>query len=145
MQRDSRLNVVWWTLRVGLGLGPFLAGADKFTNLLVNWPMYLNPLATRIVPVSPQTFMHMVGVVEMVVGLAILAGWTRWGGYIAMIWLLAIAGNLVVMGRFFDVAVRDVEIALSAFALARISEVLDAAGAKERRDRAPVVASPRVA
>jgi uncharacterized membrane protein YphA (DoxX/SURF4 family) len=119
----KELNTVWWTLRIGLGLGPFLAGLDKFFNILADWGMYLSPLALKIVPVSTPVFMRTVGVVEMIVGLAILAGWTRLGGYVAMAWLLAIAANLVSMGMFFDLAVRDVEIALSAFALARLSEV----------------------
>ena len=45
---DSRLNQGWWVLRVGLGVGPFLAGLDKYFNLLTNWPTYLSPLALRI-------------------------------------------------------------------------------------------------
>jgi uncharacterized membrane protein YphA (DoxX/SURF4 family) len=119
----KELNAVWWTLRIGLGLGPFLAGLDKFFNRLADWSMYLSPLALEVVPVRPETFMRVVGVVEMIVGAAILAGFTRLGGYVAMAWLLAIAVNLVTMGMFYDLAVRDIEIALSAFALARLSEV----------------------
>ena len=61
----------------------------------------------------------------MAVGLLILAGWTRWGGYIAMAWLVGIAVNLVTTGMFYDLAVRDVEIAIGAYALARLSEVRD--------------------
>ena len=71
---------------------------------------------------SMQAFMHIVGVIEMIVGLAILTKWTRLGSYVASVWLLAIAVNLVSTGRFFDVAVRDVEIALAAFVLARMTE-----------------------
>jgi uncharacterized membrane protein YphA (DoxX/SURF4 family) len=121
----KELNAVWWTLRIGLGLGPFLAGLDKFFNLLADWTMYLSPLALKVVPVSPEVFMRAVGVVEIIVGMAILVGFTRLGGYVAMAWLVAIAVNLVTMGMFYDLAVRDVEIALSAFALARLSEVRD--------------------
>ena len=120
---DSRLNQAFWTLRIGLGVGPFLAGLDKYFNLLTNWPQYISPAALKVLPFSGSTFMHMVGVIEMVVGLAILTKWTRLGSYIAAAWLLAIAVNLVSMGTFFDVAVRDVEIALAAFVLARITEV----------------------
>jgi hypothetical protein len=58
----------------------------------------------------------------MMVGLAILTRWTRLGSYVASVWLLAIAINLVSTGMFFDVAVRDVEIALAAFVLARLTE-----------------------
>jgi len=116
------LNSAWWMLRIGLGLGPFLAGLDKYFNLLTDWGMYLNPAAEALLPFSGGAFMRMVGVVEMVVGLAILAGWTRIGGYVAAVWLVAIAGNLVSMGMFYDLAVRDVEIAIAAYTLARLSE-----------------------
>ena len=63
-----------------------------------------------------------IGVIEMIVGLAILTKWTRLGSYVASVWLLAIAINLVSTGMFFDVAVRDVEIGLAAFVLARLTE-----------------------
>ena len=53
---DQRLNSSWWALRIALGLAPFLAGLDKFFNLLTKWTMYLNPLALRVVPVAPETF-----------------------------------------------------------------------------------------
>ena len=120
---DSRLDQAWWVLQIGLGVGPFLAGLDKFFNLLSNWTAYISPLALKILPFSGQTFMHIVGVIEMIVGLEILTKWTRLGAYVASAWLVAIAINLVSMGMFFDVAVRDVEIALAAFVLARITEV----------------------
>ncbi len=122
MRPNGGLNSAWWALRVGLGLGPFLAGLDKFFNILADWGMYLSPLAERFLPVSPQVFMRAVGVVEMGVGLLILAGQTRIGGYLGMGWLLAIAVNLVTTGMFYDLAVRDVEIAIAAYALARLTE-----------------------
>jgi hypothetical protein len=120
---DSRLNQAWWALRIGLGVGPFLAGLDKYFNLLTNWTKYVSPLALKILPFTGQTFMHIVGVIEMIVGLAILTKWTRLGSYIASAWLLVIALNLVSTGMFFDVAVRDLEMALAALVLARMTEV----------------------
>jgi uncharacterized membrane protein YphA (DoxX/SURF4 family) len=119
---DRRLNAAFWALRIGLGAGPFLAGLDKFFNVLTDWSMYLSPLVTRVVPISGTAFMRIVGVVEMIVGLAVLAGFTRLGGYVLMVWLIAIAINLVTTGAYYDLAVRDVEIAIGAFALARLSE-----------------------
>src|SRR6266581_8444690 len=127
---DQRLNSSWWALRIALGAAPFLAGLDKFFNLLTNWTMYLNPLALRVVDVAPATFMRAVGVVEMIVGIAILTRWTRLGAYVAAAWLVGIALNLVTMGAFFDVAVRDLLISVAAFSLARLTEV-----------REPVIAS----
>jgi len=44
-------------------------------------------------------------------------------GYVVMGWLLLIAVTLVAGGHYFDVAVRDVIMALGAFTLARLSEV----------------------
>ena len=82
----------------------------------------MSPLALKILPFSAQTFMHIIGMIEMIVGLAILTKWTRLGSYVAFAWLLAIAINLVSTGMFFDVAVRDIEIALAAFVLARLTE-----------------------
>jgi uncharacterized membrane protein YphA (DoxX/SURF4 family) len=120
---DSRLDQGWWILRIGLGAGPFLAGLDKYFNLLTNWPAYISPLALKVLPFSGQTFMHIVGVVEMIVGLSILTRWTRLGAYVASAWLVLIAINLVSTGMYFDVAVRDVEMALAAFVLARMTEV----------------------
>ena len=120
---DSRLDQAWWALRIGLGVGPFLAGLDKYFNLLTNWTTYISPLVLKILPFSGPTFMHIVGVIEMIVGLAILTKWTRLGSYVASAWLVVIAINLVSTGMFFDVAVRDVEMALAAFVLARMTEV----------------------
>jgi uncharacterized membrane protein YphA (DoxX/SURF4 family) len=118
----ERLTTPWWALRVVLGAAAFLAGLDKFFNLLADWPAYLSPLATHVVPMSASALMHIVGVVEMAVGAAILVGFTQLGGYIAAIWLLCIAANLVTTGQYFDVAVRDIALAVSAFTLARLTE-----------------------
>jgi uncharacterized membrane protein len=120
---DSRLDRAWWALRIGLGLGPFLAGLDKYFNLLTDWTMYTSPLVLKLLPFSGRTFMHIVGVIEIIVGLAILTKWTRLGAYVASAWLVAIAINLVSTGMFLDIAVRDLEMALAAFVLARMTEV----------------------
>ena len=60
--------------------------------------------------------------IEFAVGLAILTGWTRIGAYVASVWLLGVAANLVAAG-FYDVAVRDVVMSLAAFTLARLAEL----------------------
>lgn len=120
---DNRLNVGWWALRIGLGVGPIITGVDKFFNKLTDWGMYLSPIATRIVPVSATTFMRSVGVVEIVAGLIVLSRWTKLGSYIVMLWLIGIAVNLLTTGMFYDLAMRDVEIALGAFALSQLTAV----------------------
>lgn len=128
---SGKLNSAWWALRIGLGLGAFLAGLDKFFGVLTDWGMYLSPLAERLLPVSGPVFMRAVGVIEMAVGLLLLAGFARIGAYVVMGWLLAIAANLISTGMFFDLAVRDVEIALAAYTLARLTEARQAAGTSE--------------
>jgi uncharacterized membrane protein YphA (DoxX/SURF4 family) len=124
---NSRLDTIWMTSRIALGLMAFLAGLDKFLNLLTNWEQYVSPLAARVLPFSATTFMHIVGVIEMIVGLAILTKLTRAGAYVAAIWLLCIAINLVTTGKYFDVAVRDVELAIAAFVLAKMTEIRESA------------------
>jgi len=120
---DTRLDAAWWALRIGLGVGPIIAGLDKYFNKLADWEMYLSPLATHILPVTATTFMHVVGVVEIVAGIIVLSRWTRVGSYIVGAWLIAIAINLVTTGMFYDLAVRDIEIAVGAFALSRLTAV----------------------
>lgn len=126
---DEPLDAAWWALRIGLGVGPIITGLDKYFNKLVDWGMYLSPLATRIVPVSTPTFMHVIGVVEIVAGILVLSRWTKIGSYVVMLWLLGIAVNLVTMGMFYDLAMRDVEIAIAAFALAQLTTIRERAGA----------------
>ena len=118
----ERLTAAWWALRVGIGAAAFLAGLDKFFNLLADWPAYLSPIAAHALPISAEAFMRLIGVIEMAVGGAILAGFTDIGAYVAAVWLVAIALNLLTTGRYFDIAVRDVLLAIAAFTLARLTE-----------------------
>jgi hypothetical protein len=104
-------------LRMAFGLVATLAGLDKFFNVLADWSSYVSPLAASFLPFSPATFMHMVGIVEIGVGLSILAVAPVVGAYAASGWLLLVAVNLA-LGGFIDVAVRDVVMALAAFTLA---------------------------
>jgi uncharacterized membrane protein YphA (DoxX/SURF4 family) len=120
---DHRLNNAFWTLRIALGLTAFLAGLDKFFNLLTNWEQYASPLALKVLPVSATMLMRIGGVIEIIAGLALLAGVTRLGGYVVAAWLTLIALNLLSTGHYFDVAVRDLVMACASFSLARLSEV----------------------
>jgi uncharacterized membrane protein YphA (DoxX/SURF4 family) len=123
---DTRLNSAFWALRIGFGAAAFLAGLDKFFNLLVNWAQYLSPLFTRFVPISTSTAMSIVGVIEMAVGILVLSGVTRIGGYVVMAWLTLIALNLITTGRFFDIAVRDLLLSVGAYTMARLTEAREA-------------------
>jgi hypothetical protein len=138
---DQRLQTPWMTLRAGIGLTATLAGLDKFFNLLADWGAYVSPLAAQLLPFSTDTFMAIVGVIEVAVGVAILGGWTRLGAYVASAWLLGVAGNLALAG-FFDVAVRDVVMALAAFTLARLAEVREGGAETAVSPRATAVRDP---
>jgi uncharacterized membrane protein YphA (DoxX/SURF4 family) len=133
---DHRLNDSWWALRIALGLMPIISGVDKFFNKLTDWGMYLSPVATKVVPLSTTTFMHVVGVVEIVAGIIVLSRWTKIGSYIVMVWLIAIAVNLMTTGMFYDLAVRDLEIAVGAFALSQLTTVR-AESTLSARDNSP--------
>lgn len=69
-------------------------------------------------------------------------GLTRVGSYVAMAWLLGISLNLVSTGRFFDIAARDVALAIAAYTPARLSEARQPAEAVAR-SRAEAVRAPR--
>src|SRR5262245_59155956 len=129
--RDPRLSSSYWALRVTFIAVPLLAGLDKFTNLLTYWPHYLSPTFARLLPMTPSAFLHVVGIVEIVVGLLVLTKATRVGAYLAMVWLVCIAINLASMG-LFDIAVRDLGLAVGAFALGRLEEVRSGAPVRAR-------------
>ena len=132
---DSLYRPLWLTY----GLVPFLAGLDKFFNLLTYWPKYVSPTVAHLLPVSPQAFMYVVGVIEIAVGLMVLTRWTRLGAWIAAAWLGLIAVNLITLG-LFDIAVRDLAMSVGAYTLARLAELRQespveapAASLRERR------------
>src|SRR5437016_8162873 len=121
---NDNVSAAWWSLRIAFFLGPFLAGLDKFFHFLVNWDQYLSPIAQRVLGSLSHPFMLLAGVIEMIVGLMIITRWPRLGGYIASIWLLLIAINLLTTGQYFDIALRDIGLALSAFGLGKLTEAL---------------------
>jgi hypothetical protein len=128
---DTQLRSAWWSFKLAFFLGPFLAGLDKFFNLLVNWDKYLSPMALRVLGGHSHQFMLLVGVVEMAVGVMILTRWTHWASYIASLWLALIAINLLMTGQYFDIALRDVGLCLCAFGLAKLTEAMQATVAHE--------------
>lgn len=114
---------VWTILRITFGIVPIVAGADKFTDLLTNWDMYLNPTIASMLPFSPHVFMQIVGGIEIVAGIIVLAK-PSVGGWIVMAWLICIALQLIAMGKYLDVAVRDLVMSIGAMSLARLSSVV---------------------
>src|SRR5437762_10204545 len=110
----DKMTTAWWSLRIAFFVSPSLAGLAKFFHLLTNWDQYLSPMALRTLSKHSHLFMWAVGVVEIIVALLVITSWTRLGAYLASIWLLLIAINLVMTGQYFDIALRDVGLCLSA-------------------------------
>ena len=118
---DLQLDGARRLLRVGFGLTAIVAGADKFLNVLTDWTMYLSPVAEALSPVSAQASMHIAGIVEVLVGVALLTPLVQPASYVLAGWLGAIALNLLLTGHYFDIAARDVLLALAAYTLASLT------------------------
>jgi len=111
-------------LHWGFVAAPVIAGADKFLHLLTNWDQYLAPALARLSPFGAHGTMLVVGVVEVVAGL-VVALKPRIGAYVVAAWLVGIILDLLLLGSFFDVALRDFGLFLGALALGRLSAVYD--------------------
>jgi uncharacterized membrane protein YphA (DoxX/SURF4 family) len=107
-------------LRTAFTVAPILFGLDKFTNLMTYWPHYLAPWIVTISPLSAQHAMYVVGVIEIVAGVAV-ALVPRFGAWLVAAWLLGIIVNLLSYSGFYDVALRDFGLLLAAVALAQLS------------------------
>ncbi|WP_082161560.1 tRNA (5-methylaminomethyl-2-thiouridylate)-methyltransferase [Rufibacter radiotolerans] len=112
----SRLHTVTTLLKYTYGLVPIVAGLDKFTHLLTNWDKYLAPVVADILPFQAHTFMSIIGVIEIIAGFLVLVK-PKIGSLVVALWLVGIAINLLLTGQYFDVAVRDVVMAIGAFSL----------------------------
>ncbi|HET9696485.1 MAG TPA: hypothetical protein VFP40_06425 [Terriglobales bacterium] len=119
--KDETLDRVYRALQISLGTTAVVAGADKFFNLLTDWEQYLNPEISDRLGLSTKQFMSIVGAIEIVAGATVLSGKTRLGGMLMAAWLLG-SGNLISTGSFLDVAARDVNIAVAAYALAELAK-----------------------
>lgn len=110
----------FWLMRVAFTVAPILFGADKFFHLMTNWDKYLAPWVDRIVPGTAHQAMYVVGAIEIVAGLLVL--WRpKIGSLVVAAWLLGIIVNLVSIGGYLDIALRDVGLFLAALTLGRLA------------------------
>jgi hypothetical protein len=107
-------------LRTVFTVAPVVFGLDKFTNLLTDWTHYLAPWLNDIVPGTAQEAMYVVGVVEILAGIAV-ALVPRYGALLVAAWLVGIIVNLVTIPDYFDVALRDFGLMVAALALWRLA------------------------
>lgn len=111
-------------LHVGFVVAPIVAGLDKFLHLLCNWDQYLAPWIANLSPIGGHNLMLAAGVVEIAAGV-LVAIKPRLGAPIVGAWLCLIILNLITMGSYLDVALRDLGLALGAFALSRLAVEFD--------------------
>jgi DoxX len=107
-------------LRTVFTVAPIAFGLDKFFNVLTDWPAYLAPFVDRLVPGTAQQAMYAVGVIEIIAGLLVAAR-PRYGAVVVAVWLAGIIGNLLLLGHFYDVALRDFGLLVGALALWRLA------------------------
>jgi uncharacterized membrane protein YphA (DoxX/SURF4 family) len=114
-------------LRIGFTVLPIVFGADKFANVLVNWERYLAPWMAHLSPLSKLHTMHIVGVIEIVAGIAVAIK-PRYGAYLVAAWLAGIVVNLLSYSGYYDIALRDFGLMLGALSLARLASKFDPPG-----------------
>ena len=108
-------------LRVVFALAPIVFGLDKFAGVLTDdWTRYLAPQFNDLIPGSAATAMHLVGIVEIAAGLVVLAV-PRWGALLVAGWLGGIILNLLLVGGYGDIAMRDAGLLGGALALNRLA------------------------
>jgi uncharacterized membrane protein YphA (DoxX/SURF4 family) len=113
-------------LRIAFTVAPILFGLDKFANVLTDdWTRYLAPAFNDIMPGNAADAMHIVGVVEIVAGLVVLVT-PRFGGLLVAGWLGGIIANLLIVGGYGDIALRDFGLLLGALTLSRLASAFPA-------------------
>lgn len=105
-------------LKIVFVVAPILAGLDKFFYFLVDWRQYLSISAGAYA----ATFMMLIGVVEVIAGIGVYFR-PKIFAYIIGVWLAFIILNLLFLGNFYDIALRDFGLCLSAFALSQLAKV----------------------
>lgn len=116
----SGADRAFFLLRTVFVIAPIAFGLDKFAEVLTEWDRYLAPWINDIVPGSAHQAMLAVGVIEIVAGIAV-AVIPRYGALLVAAWLAGIIVNLVSMGDFYDVALRDFGLLVGALALAALA------------------------
>jgi hypothetical protein len=127
-------------LRVVFTAAPILFGLDKFAEVLTDdWTKYLAPEFNDLLPGSASDAMHIVGVVEIAAGLVVAVA-PRFGGPLVAGWLGGIIVNLLLVGGYGDIALRDFGLLAGALALSRLASA--SAAAPESASPGPTAVAP---
>jgi hypothetical protein len=119
--RDDPAAQAFLLMRIAFTVAPILFGLDKFANVLTNdWTKYLSSDFNSLLPGSAATGMHLVGIIEIVAGIVVAVA-PRFGGYLVAAWLGGIIVNLLLIGGYGDIALRDFGLMLGALSLTRLA------------------------
>lgn len=113
-------------LRYSLGITLVLIGLDKVfhTNIVTIWEQYVSELALTVLPLTAVTIVSVLGIAEIVVGVLFFTRWKKIAATVAILALLAIIINLVSMG-LYDIALRDLIIAIAAYVFIRLTRAME--------------------
>jgi len=121
MVNDNKFNNLWTLSKYVYGLVPVLIGLDKFFFFIVDWNIYVSPLAASIIPMT--TLVPLVGIIEIAAGILILTKYPRFGAYLVAAWIGVIIINLFLIGGLYDIILRDVAIAFGYIAFGMLTEL----------------------
>ncbi|WP_312992134.1 hypothetical protein [Chryseobacterium flavum] len=124
LQQKQIVRQVFNVLKMVFVIVPVVAGLDKFTNILCQWTQYISPFLLDLLPFSGETFMMIVGIIEIIAGVLVFFN-PGTGGLVVSAWLVLIALTLLAGWKFADVAVRDLVMAISAFSMQRLALIFD--------------------
>jgi hypothetical protein len=130
--RTDPVLQAFWLLRVGFTALPLIVGLDKFADVLTNWDGYLAPDINRLIPGTAHQAMLAVGVIEIIAAI-VVAVRPRYGALIVAAWLAGIIINLLLLGGYYDIALRDFGLLIGALSLARLAVGVGSPGLQRHR------------
>ena len=103
------------------------ASTSSPSVLTNDWTRYLATEFNDLIPGSAADAMYMVGGVEILAGLVVAVA-PRFGGLLVAGWLGGIIVNLLLVGGYGDIALRDFGLLIGALALSRLAAAHDRPG-----------------
>lgn len=121
----QKVSLAQKVLQYVYGAVVLVIGLDKLfrTDLIVNWEQYVSPQVASALPFDVGTFLFLMAVIEIAVGVLLLTKFVRIFAYVAAAWLVLISINLLMMG-LVDIAARDLVLAVGAVVLAWLTEAV---------------------
>lgn len=123
---DQNIILSQRLLKYAFGVSLILIGLDQVfhTNIITGWEQYVSPFALTILPITAVTLVSALGIVEIFVGVLFFTRFEKIAGFLAIVALLAIIIDLFILG-LYDIALRDVLIALSAYVFILLSSATE--------------------